>query len=63
MNITREILLDSFKNLAEDIKKVPTKSSYWKHEDKILKKSMEVREKESLSIRMSEEKYHKAFSL
>lgn len=63
MNITREILLDSFRNLAEDIKKVPTKSSYWKHEDEILKKSMEVRQRESLSIRMSEQKYHKAFSL
>ncbi|MBS4067349.1 hypothetical protein [Sulfurimonas sp. RIFOXYB12_FULL_35_9] len=63
MNITRENLLDSFKNLAEEIKKVPTKSSYWKHEDEILKKSMEVRHKESLSIRMSEQKYHKAFSL
>lgn len=63
MNITREILLDSFKNLAEDIKKIPTKSSYWKHEDEILKKSMEVRQRESLSIRMSEQKYHKAFSL
>ncbi|GEM_PF-3032505 len=63
MNITREILLDSFKNLAEDIKKIPTNSSYWKHEDEILKKSMEVRQRESLSIRMSEQKYHKAFSL
>lgn len=63
MNITREILLDSFRNLAEDIKKVPTKSSYWEHEDEILKKSIEVRQRESLSIRMSEQKYHKAFSL
>jgi len=63
VKITRENLLNSFKNLADDIKKVPTKSSYWKHENEILKKSIEIRQNESLSIRMSEQKYHKAFSL
>lgn len=56
-------LLNSFKDLAENIKKKPIDNSHWKYEEELLKKRVENRKKESTAITMSAQKFQKAFSL
>jgi len=58
-----EALLSIFENLAEEIENIPEDTSYLESEFKILEDSMDLCDRESTSIRMTEEKYHKAFSL
>lgn len=56
-------ILNSFKDLADKIKQQPIDNNHWKREEELLKKRIEDRRKESISITMSAQKFHKAFSL
>lgn len=55
--------LELLRGLAQKIDQQMIGSSYWKKEEEMLAKRIERRKKEALSITMSSEKLHKAFSL
>ena len=56
-------LFESFKGISEDLKGKQVEKSYWEQENKVIEEMTRKSKEEFRSIRMSEQKLHKAFSL